>query len=97
MREGRARRGFRGGRGLYRSDGGSFSGVGGPGNFETYSDMEMFGGPAIGYSSMDSSFCTSVESSVKPEKWSSSYAVWFAAWSGGLWPISSRDHEELLD
>lgn len=60
MREGRAGRGFRGRRGLYRSEGGSFSNGGGPRMFERYPDIGMFVGSLIGCSSMGSSFRTSV-------------------------------------
>lgn len=59
VREGRAGSGFRGGRGLYRSEGGIFAGGGGPGNSERYSDNRLLAGPVMGRSSMDSSFRTS--------------------------------------
>lgn len=55
MREGRAGRAFEGGRGLYRSEGGTFSCRGGLDEIERFSDMGMFVGLVLGCSSMEPS------------------------------------------
>ncbi len=60
MREGRVGTRSRVGRGLYRSEGGSFSGGGGPGKTQGYSDFRMLVKSLLGCSSIASSLRTSV-------------------------------------
>ena len=102
MREGRAGRTVKGERGLYRSEGGTFSCGSGLCVLVRYSDMGMFVGTVLGCSSMEPSFPTSVAIDIlsfSTEFWDRSSSTWsicFAVWSGRIWLISPLDQGELL-